>query len=53
MSEARYKIRSDVELPAAMQPELSFDRAFDLVCKWNDSHKPEEMAWMERCDDCG
>ncbi|HEY1495408.1 MAG TPA: hypothetical protein VGF49_12740 [Candidatus Solibacter sp.] len=50
MSEVRYKILSDVQLPEPMQPELPYWKAFDLVCDWNDSHPPEQMAWLERVD---
>jgi hypothetical protein len=51
MSEVKYRIHCDVELPVVMQSEMSYDRAFELVCIWNDRHAAEEMAWLERCDE--
>jgi hypothetical protein len=51
MAEVKYQIRADVELPVAYQGELAYEVAFELVCEWNDHHKPAEMAWLEKCDD--
>jgi hypothetical protein len=53
MSEFKYRIHCDVELPARMQGEIPYEKAFELVCDWNDSHEVELMAWLERCDDDG
>jgi hypothetical protein len=50
MAEVKYHIRCDIELPVALQGELPYEQAFEMVCVWNDGHQPSEMAWLEKCD---
>jgi len=50
VSEVRYHIRSDADLPLPMQIELTYEQAFEMVCDWNDTHPVEKMAWLEQID---
>jgi hypothetical protein len=53
MSELKYRIHCDLELPARMQGEVTYEQAYELVCEWNDRHPAEQMAWLVRCDATG
>jgi hypothetical protein len=51
VSEVKYRLLSDVELPARMQGEHSFSAAYEMACEWNDRHPAEQRAFLEKVSD--